>query len=87
MSFRGLKHVLCIQKLDNFEYISLLVFFKPSPLPPCVYIKISSILKKKKKKKQWLIPHWKMNLNYKGLKSVMCIQELGQFRYTSLLVF
>ena len=41
-----------IKELGSFGYILLLVSLKPSPLSPCVCIKIFSILKKKKKKKK-----------------------------------
>ena len=41
-----------IKELGSFGYILLLVSLKPSPLSPCVCIKIFSILKKKKKKKE-----------------------------------
>ena len=38
VSYRGLKHVLCIQDLGLFEYTPLLVSLKPSPLSPCVCV-------------------------------------------------
>ena len=41
-----------IKELGSFGYILLLVSLKPSPLSPCVWIKIFSILKKKKEKKK-----------------------------------
>ena len=41
-----------IKELGSFGYILLLVSLKPSPLSPCVCIKIFSILKKKKKKEK-----------------------------------
>ena len=56
---------------------------KPSPISPCVCVKIFSILKRKN---SGLISHWKINVSYKSLKSILCIQELGYFEYTPLLV-
>ena len=39
-----------------------------------------------KRKNSGLIPHWKMSVRYRGLKPVLCIQKLGHFGYTPLLV-
>ena len=52
--------MLCIQELDSFGYTSLLVSLRPSPLSPCMYIKILNILKKKKKKGIFLVIKNKM---------------------------
>ena len=52
VSYRGLKLMLCIQKLNSFGYTSLSVYLKSFSLPPCVCmcVKILSILKKIKNK-------------------------------------
>ena len=80
VSYRSLKFVLCIQELDPFGYIPLLVSLKPSLISPCVCVrvKIHSILKRKN---SGLIPHWKMSVSYRCLKLVLCIQELDPFGY------
>ena len=39
-----------------------------------------------KRKNSGFIPHWKMSVRYRGLKPVLCIQKLGHFGYTPLLV-
>ena len=39
-----------------------------------------------KRKNSGLILHWKMSVRYRGLKPVLCIQKLGHFGYTPLLV-
>ena len=38
VSYRGLKPVMCIQELDHFGYIPLLVSLKPYSLSPCVCV-------------------------------------------------
>ena len=78
--------MLCIQKLSPFGYTPLLVSLKPSPLSPCVCVCVLKYLVFSKKKNSGLIPHWKMSVSYRGLKHMLCIQELGPFGYTLLLV-
>ena len=46
----------------------------------CV-LKIFSILKRKN---SGLTPYWKMSVSKRGLKHVLCIQDLDIFRYTPL---
>ena len=46
VSLRGLKSVLCIKELGHFEYMSLSISLKSSPISPCVCVKILGILKK-----------------------------------------
>ena len=80
----GLKSVLCIQELSLFGYTQLSVSLRPSPrvsVCVCVCVKILNILKRKN---SGLIPHWKMS-ELRGLKFVLCIQELGPFGYSQLL--
>ena len=53
VSYKGLKSVLCVQKLGSFGYTPLLVSLKIfSSLPLYVCVKILSILQKKKKSKK-----------------------------------
>ena len=75
-----LKHVLCIQELSPFRYISLLVSLKSSSFSPCVCVLKYLVFSKEKNSR--LILHWKIGVNYRGLKPVLCIQELGLFGYT-----
>ena len=70
-------------KVKPFWIYTVISFFKTfsSCECVCVCVKILNILKRKN---SGLIPHWKMS-ELRGLKFVLCIQELGPFGYSQLL--
>ena len=69
--------MLYILELSPFRYISLLVFLKSSSFSPCVCV--LKYLVFSKEKNSGLILHSKMGVSYRGLKLMLCIQELGPF--------
>ena len=74
--------MLCIQELGPFRYTPLLVSLKPSPFSLCVCV--LKYLVFSKEKNSGLILHSKMGVSYRGLKFMLCIQELGPFGYTTV---